>query len=156
MAKSIDILKGIHPGMVLERELKKRGLAKGPFALSIHEFPQTISAITKGKRGMNTPLAMRIEKALSIEEGFFMTLQVFYDIKEEKRRQEEPAKPNLKMLRPALFWDTQLDKIDWKRQKQAVIERVWERGNEEEKTEISRFYGTEEINHVLTQKLNRH
>jgi hypothetical protein len=31
-------------------------LGKGPFALSIQEFPQTILAITKGKRGMNTPL----------------------------------------------------------------------------------------------------
>ncbi|HET6256580.1 MAG TPA: hypothetical protein VFE32_21075 [Puia sp.] len=156
MSRSIDTLKGIHPGLVLERELKKRGLAKGPFALSIAAFPQTISAITKGKRGMNTPLAMRIEKALGIEEGFFMTLQVFYEIKEEKRRQEEPIKPNLRLLRPALFWDTQLDKIDWKRQKRAVIERVWERGNKDEKAEIGRFYGTQEVDAVLSQKLNRH
>jgi antitoxin HigA-1 len=156
MNRSIDILKGIHPGLALERELKKRGLAKGPFALSINEFPQNISAIAKGKRGMNTPLAMRIEKALSLEEGFFMTLQVFYEIKEEKRRQEEPIKPNLKLLRPALFWDTQLDKIDWKRQKRAVVERVWERGNEQEKAEISRFYGTQEVEQILIQKASRH
>ena len=104
MNRSIDILKGILPGLALEPELKKRGLAKGPFALSINEFPQNISAIAKGKRGMNTPLAMRIEKALSLEEGFFMTLQVFYEIKEEKRRQEEPIKPNLKLLRPLSLW----------------------------------------------------
>src|ERR1700729_4396054 len=155
MNRSIDILKGIHPGLALERELKKRGLAKGPFALSINEFPQNISAIAKGKRGMNTPLAMRIEKALSLEEGFFMTLQVFYEIKEEKRRQEEPIKPNLKLLRPALFWDTQLDKIDWKRQKRAVVERVWERGNEREKAEKSRFYGTQEVEQILIQKASR-
>jgi plasmid maintenance system antidote protein VapI len=156
MNRSIDTLKGIHPGLALERELKKRGLAKGPFALSINEFPQNISAIAKGKRGMNTPLAMRIEKALGLEEGFFMTLQVFYEIKEEKRRQEEPIKPNLKLLRPALFWDTQLDKIDWKRQKRAVVERVWERGNEHEKAEISRFYGTQEVEQILIQKPSRH
>jgi plasmid maintenance system antidote protein VapI len=149
-------IKGIHPGLALERELKKRGLAKGPFALSINEFPQNISAIAKGKRGMNTPLAMRIEKALGLEEGFFMTLQVFYEIKEEKRRQEEPIKPNLKLLRLALFWDTQLDKIDWKRQKRAVVERVWERGNEHEKAEISRFYGTQEVEQILIQKPSRH
>jgi plasmid maintenance system antidote protein VapI len=149
MTRSISILKGLHPGIVLERELKKRGLAKGPFALSINEFPQTISAITKGKRGMNTPLALRIEKALDIEEGYFMTLQIFYEIKEEKQKQEKPFKPRLKVLRPALFWDTQLDKIDWKRQKRAVIERVWERGNEEEKAEIIRFYGAQEVDNIL-------
>jgi plasmid maintenance system antidote protein VapI len=154
MNNPFDILKGIHPGLALERELKKRGLAKGPFALSINEFPQTISAITKGKRGMNTPLALRIENALGIEEGFFMTLQVFYEIKEEKRRQDEPTRPDLKLLRPALFWDTQLDKIDWKRQKRAVIERIWERGNETEKAEISRFYGKKEVDNILKQKRN--
>jgi plasmid maintenance system antidote protein VapI len=155
MSRTIDILKGLHPGIVLERELKKRGLAKGPFALSINEFPQTISAITKGKRGMNTPLAMRIEKVLGIEEGYFMTLQVFYEIKEEKQKQIESTKPNLNLLRPALFWDTQLDKIDWKRQKRAVIERVWERGNEKEKNEIGRFYGAQEVDKVLAGQLNR-
>jgi addiction module HigA family antidote len=155
MNRTIEILKGIHPGIVLERELKKRGLAKGPFALSISEFPQTISAITKGKRGMNTPLAMRIEKVLGIEEGFFMTLQVFYEIKEERQKQIEPVKPNIKVLRPALFWDTRLNKIDWKRQKRAVIERVWERGNEQEKAEIVRFYGSQEVDKVLAEKLNR-
>lgn len=156
MPNSVDILKGIHPGIVLARELKKRGLAKGPFAISINAFPQTISAITKGKRGMNTPLAMRIEKSLNIEEGYFMTLQIFHEIKEEKRRQEEPARPNLKLLRPALFWDTQLDRIDWKRQKRAVIERVWERGNEREKAEIGRFYGSNEVDNILKQKPNRY
>jgi antitoxin HigA-1 len=152
MNPSINILKGVHPGIVLERELKKRGLAKGPFALSIQEFPQTISAITKGKRGMNTPLALRVEKALGMEEGYFMTLQVFYEIKEEKRKQAQSFKPDLTLLRPALFWDTDLQKIDWKRQKRAVIERVWERGNEQEKVEMTKLYGEQEIDNILNQK----
>jgi len=153
MSTSLNILKGIHPGIVLERELKKRGLSKGPFALSIREFPQTISAITKGKRGMNTSLALRIENALGIEEGFFMTLQVFYEIKEEKRKQEKFFKPDFTLLRPALFWDTDLQKIDWKRQKRAIIERVWERGNEQEKAEMKRLYGEHEIENVLNHKI---
>ena len=36
---------------------------------------------------MNTPLALKIENALGLEEGYFMILQVFYDIEEEKKRQ---------------------------------------------------------------------
>jgi hypothetical protein len=31
MNKSLGILKGLHPAIVLDRELKKRGLAKGIF-----------------------------------------------------------------------------------------------------------------------------
>ncbi|HEY8967998.1 MAG TPA: hypothetical protein VIM64_02875 [Puia sp.] len=152
MQKELDILKGLHPGIVLERELKKRMLSKGPFALSIQTFPQTLHAIIKGQRNMNTSLALRIEQALGLEEGFFMTLQVFYDIKQEKQKQASPRQPDLRRLRPALFWDTRLENIDWQRQQRAVIERVWERGNAEEKNEIIRFYGQPVIDRVLQNK----
>lgn len=148
----IQYLKGIHPGIILERELKKRKLSKGPFALSIHEYPQILGAITKGKRKMHTALAIRIEEALGIEEGFFMILQVFYDIKEEKRKQSLVSTPDLKKFRPALFWDTTMDKIDWIRQKRAVIERVWERGTLSEKKELLRFYGKAAIKQVTNTK----
>lgn len=149
MNKRISILKGIHPGLVLERELQKRKLAKGPFALSINEYPQTLGAITKGKRGMNTPLALKIERSLGIEEGFFMILQVFYDIKEEKAKAQDKTHPDLSRLRPALFWDTDMNKIDWHEQKRAVVERVYERGSKEEKAEIARFYGKDVINQII-------
>lgn len=150
--KELTILKGLHPGIVLDHELKKRKLSKGRFAISINEFPQTLSAVTKGKRNMNTPLALRIEKALGIEEGYFMTLQVFYEIKEEKRRQQQHTHPDLSILRPILFWDTKIEKIDWQQHKNAVIKRVFERGNEQEKKEITRFYGQETVDDVLNNK----
>ncbi|MBN9386193.1 MAG: hypothetical protein J0H74_35875 [Chitinophagaceae bacterium] len=152
--KDLDIVKGLHPGVVLERELKKRKLAQGPFALSIQEFPQTISAIIKGRRNMNTSLALRIEEQLGLEEGFLMTLQIFYEIKQEKEKQSAPRQPDLSQLRPALFWDTRIERIDWQRQQRAIIERVWERGNEQEKNEITRFYGQRTIDRVLERHKN--
>jgi addiction module HigA family antidote len=154
MANEISILKGLHPGVVLERELQKRKLSKGRFAISINEFPQTLSAIIKGKRSMNTSLALKIEEALHKEEGYFMTLQVFYDIKELKRKSKEASSPDLSLLRKVLFWDTDINKIDWERQKIAVILRVWERGNEEERNEIVRFYGKEVVDAVLKDKVD--
>ena len=152
MQIALSILKGLHPGIVLERELKQRNLPKGRFALSVNEFPQTLVAITKGKRKMNTSLALKIEAALGIEEGYFMILQVFYDIKEEKRKQNKDYHPDLSKIRPILFWDTVFEKIDWQRQKKAIIQRVFERGNMQEKEEIKRFYGMETINSVLEEK----
>ena len=139
--RELEILKGIHPGFVLDKELRERHLAKGRFALSINEFPQTIGAITKGKRGMNTALALRIEKALGLEEGFFMILQVYYDIKQEKERLLPHTRPDLSKFRRMLFWDTDIEKIDWQRQKVAIIKRVLERGNDVEKKEIANYYG---------------
>lgn len=152
MKTDINTIKGIHPGFVLERELEKRQLRKGQFALSLGEFPQTLTAITKGKRKMNTSLALKIENLLGIEEGYFMVLQVYYDIELEKKKQNITQKnisPNIELLRPILFWDTDMNKIDWQKQKRAIIKRIFERGNDMEKNEITRFYGTETINSIL-------
>jgi antitoxin HigA-1 len=143
--------KGIHPGLILDMELKERHFAKGKFALSLQEYPQTIVSITKGKRRMNTGLALKIEKALDLEEGYLMIMQVYYDI-EQLRSKQNIDKPNLSKLRSVLFWDTSIEKIDWQKQKKAVIKRVFERGNDIEKNEITLFYGEQIIQEILNEK----
>ncbi|MDO8316983.1 MAG: helix-turn-helix domain-containing protein, partial [Flavobacterium sp.] len=131
--KTIDIIKGIHPGKIVERELKKRNINQRQFALSIGEHPQTLGAIIKGNRRMNVALSLKIEEQLELEEGFLMTLQVFYDIKEAKN--DSTYKPDLSKLRKVTFWDTSFDKIDWKQNKVAVIKRIFSRGTEIEQEE---------------------
>lgn len=49
------------------------------------------------------------------------------------------AQPDLSIIRTILFWDTKIDKLDWQKQKKAIIKRVFERGNDIEKTKITRF-----------------
>ncbi|MBP6978633.1 MAG: plasmid maintenance system antidote protein [Bacteroidales bacterium] len=148
MNKELSIIKGIHPGLYLERELTRHNLRKGRFAISIQEYPQTLVSIIKGKRRMNTALALKIEEAMGLEEGFLMTLQVFYDIENEKKKQHS-GKPDLSKIRLVLFWDTELEGINWILQKNAVIKRVFERGNDEEKSEMLRYYGKDTIETVL-------
>jgi hypothetical protein len=92
---------------------------------------------------------LKIEEELGLEEGFLMTLQLHYDIKKEKSKRSSHRHPNLSKFRPALFWDTKIEKIDWERQKMAVIRRVFERGVLTEKKEIIGFYGNEAIRRVL-------
>ncbi|MDQ3109767.1 MAG: plasmid maintenance system antidote protein [Bacteroidota bacterium] len=150
MKEYLSVIKGIHPGILLERELKARNLSKGRFAISVNEYPQTLVSITKGKRKMNISLALKIEKAMGWEEGFLMLLQVYFDIKEEKRKQDN-LQPDLSKLRKIIFWDTKMEKIEWERQKKAVIKRVFERGNESEKEEIVCFYGAETVKNILKQ-----
>lgn len=150
MNKKVEILKGVHPGLFIQRELKNRKLKSGQFAESIGEHPQTLSAIIRGRRSMNTPLSLRIEQALGLEEGFLMTLQVYYDIAEEKRKHSQLHRPDLTKFRPTLFWDTTLDNIDFVAHSRYVINRVFERGTEEEIKEIIQFYGIEEIKNTIT------
>lgn len=142
--------KGIHPGVVLGRELKKRSIKQRPFALSLNEHPQYINAIIKGNRGLPTALALKIEQTLNIEEGTLVLLQAFYEIHMVKKQQEKIS-PELSTLNPALFWDTDINKIDWIRQYRAVIQRVFERGNETEKEIIIKFYGLAKVKQALKE-----
>lgn len=146
---SIDKYKGIHPGMILERELKKRKLKKAPFAIALNEYPQTLNEITKGRRGITPALSLKIDKALEFEEGTMLVLQAYYEIEKEKLKLENEAGPDLSLLRSALFWDTDMGKINWSKQSKAVIKRVFERGNEREKNEMIRFYGIEKVKEVI-------
>lgn len=143
--KQYEKYRGIHPGFVLERELKKRSIKQRPFALLLDEYPQTFNAIIKGKRSIPTPLALKIEQQLSLEEGTLVLLQAYYDIQKAKKK----ITPDLTVLNKSLFWDTDINCIDWIGQYQAVIWRVFERGNETEKEEIIHFYGKEKVEAVL-------
>ncbi|HLS31610.1 MAG TPA: helix-turn-helix domain-containing protein [Flavobacteriaceae bacterium] len=140
--------KRIHPGIVLERELQKRSLKQRPFALSIDEHPQTLNAIIKEKRNLNTALALKIEEKLKLKEEILAILQTYYNIRLEKENQHH-KKPDLTLSRTSLFWDTNIDQINWQKQYKAVIKRVFERGNKREKNEILRFYGKKKVNRVL-------
>lgn len=102
---------------------------------------QNINAIIKGRRSMNLPLSLKIEKELGLQEGFLMTLQLYFDIEKEKRRISLSFRPDLSKYRKVLFWDIDIDNIDWKKNKSFVIQRVFERGDESEILETIRFYG---------------
>ena len=149
MKSRLEILKGIHPGILIEKDLKKKKLPSGRFAIAINEFPQTLSAIINGRRSMNLPLSLKIEKELGYDEGFLMTLQLYHDIKILKQKDSAKHKPDLSKFRKVIFWDTDMQQIDWIKNKRAVIERVFERGNEMEQKEIIRFYGQEEVDYYL-------
>ena len=148
MDKEYEKYKGIHPGFVLDRELKKLSVKQRPFALSLEEHPQTFNAITKGKRGISTVLALKIEQKLGLEEGTLVILQAYYEIQRIKEKEIQNT-PDLNILNKSLFWDTDIQKINWEKQYKAVIQRVFERGTEEEKDEIIRFYGVEKIEKAL-------
>ena len=60
-------------------------------------------------------------------------------------------KPDLSKIRKTLFWDTTIDRIDFTAHSQYVINRVFERGTEEEILEIIRFYGRD----TILENLNR-
>ena len=154
MDNKLSLIKGIHPGIMVSRELKRRKISQVNFAQLINEHPQTLGAIINGQRRMNIPLSLKIEKKLGFSEGFLMTLQVFHDIEKEKTKHSKKRHPNLNYIRKALFWDTNINNIDWENNNTAIIKRVFERGNDIEIREIMNFYGKEHIFDILKESSN--
>ena len=54
-------------------------------------------------------------------------------------------KPDLTKFCKTLFWDTTFDRIDFTAHSRYVINRVFERGIEEEILETIRFYGKDTV-----------
>ena len=149
MLPDIVKIKGIHPGIILRREIKKRGLKNKDLALLINEHPQTISAILKAKRGINPNLSIKLGQNLDVEPDYFMLLQASYDTKQANSGYINKPTPNINKIRKILFWDTDFSKIDWIKNRNAIIKRIFERGNKTEIYEIISFYGYELVKSEL-------
>lgn len=140
MNNLIDIIKGIHPGKFIERELKKKHLTQRALADETGIPFQTINAIIAGRRNLTTKQALKIDQILGYEEGFFAILQTHYDIKQYKEKDLASIYTEAPHIRKSLFWDTDFNKINWAKYKNAVIKRVFERGSKDEIEEITRYY----------------
>lgn len=140
MNNLIKIIKGIHPGKFIERELKKKNLTQRALAEETAIPCQTINAIIAGRRSLTTEQALKIDQALGFEDGFFAVLQTHYDIKQCKEKEFANLYTEAPHIRKSLFWDVDFSKINWRKYKDAVIKRVFERGSKDEIEEITRYY----------------
>ncbi|HEX3009967.1 MAG TPA: HigA family addiction module antitoxin [Bacteroidales bacterium] len=78
----------MHPGEVLDEELKARNIVKSVFAMEIKAYPSHFSEILRGKRNINASLAIKLEKALGISAEFWIRLQGEYDVAMERKKLE--------------------------------------------------------------------
>jgi addiction module antidote protein, HigA family len=140
MKCNLDTYKGIHPGKIVDKRLKSINLSQRKFAESIGEHSQSINAVITGRRPLTTELSIKIERALGYDEGFLLALQAYYNVAEYKRKEAGLLIKGVPNIRRMLFGDTDFDKIDWGHYRRFVIQRVLERGTEDEKDEIIRFY----------------
>lgn len=153
MLPEIAKIKGLHPGAILKREIKLRGMRNSELAQLLDEHPQTIGAILNQKRGINPMLSIKLGQRLGVDDDYFMIVQASYEVRKAAELNKTKA-PDLSKIRKVLFWDTDFDKIDWVKHRKAVIKRVFERGNDEEIQEIISFYGKQAIQDELSNSTN--
>ena len=70
-----------HPGeMLLEEFLKPMGLTQRKVAEAIGVPYQRVNEIVNGRRGMTSSTALRLERFLGMSAGFWMNLQLRWDL----------------------------------------------------------------------------
>lgn len=70
----------IHPGEYLNDLLVNRGIKQREFATEIGMAHSQLNEIIKGKRDISLEFAMILEAILSIDKGYWLNLQLSYDV----------------------------------------------------------------------------
>ncbi|MCD7059121.1 HigA family addiction module antitoxin [Pelagibacterium xiamenense] len=79
-----------HPGeILLEEFLKPMGLSQIALAQAVHVPSRRINAIVQGKRRMTADIDLRLARYLGMSEGFFLGLQVDFDLMWRRREIED-------------------------------------------------------------------
>ena len=68
----------VHPGEILQAELKERKIKQKDFAHSIGMKPSHLSALIHGGRSVTPAIAVKLEKGLGLSATLWMNLQTKY------------------------------------------------------------------------------
>lgn len=145
-------LSNIPCGAVLNRIMTKEGISQSQLAERSGIVRQRICDYLANRRRITVEASLNLEKALRIGiEGFFYRIQANHDIYTCIKKQAESHHPNLECYRKALFWDTTIESMEWDKNKEWIVRRVFEYGSEEEILETIRFYGKEKVYQLLSE-----
>ena len=71
--------RAVHPGEILNEELKERGIKQKDLAAKTGMLPSHLNELIKGKRSFTVEIAMALEKELGIPYDSWMRLQYGYE-----------------------------------------------------------------------------
>ena len=74
------IMKPIHPGRILKREMTVRGLSANKLALALRVPSGRITQILNAKRGITAETALRLSRYFGNSSRFWMNLQAKYEL----------------------------------------------------------------------------
>src|SRR4051794_25024424 len=97
MMSRSGLLTNPHPGeILLEEFLKPMGLSQNALARAVHVAPRRINEIVLGKRDVTADTDLRLARYFGLSEGFFLGLQMDYDLMQRRREIDR----DLKAIRP--------------------------------------------------------
>jgi addiction module HigA family antidote len=92
-----SLLRNPLPGeILLEDFLKPMDLSQNALARAVHVAPRRINEIVLGKRDISADTDLRLARYFGVSEGFFLGLQMDYDLMQRRRQIDR----DLKAIRP--------------------------------------------------------
>lgn len=87
IANNLMPFESTHPGELICDELEARHITQAKLAENIEVSPSLLNEVIKGKRAVNTELALMIEAALDIPADMLLNLQNDYNMQAAKRNE---------------------------------------------------------------------
>lgn len=84
IANNLTPFEPTHPGELIKDDLEANNLTQAKLAESIGVKPSMLNEIIKGKRGVNTEMALLIEAASNIPADLLLNLQSDYNMQMAK------------------------------------------------------------------------
>jgi HTH-type transcriptional regulator / antitoxin HigA len=100
MAKkeAFDALSNVHPGSIIKKELKTRGMKQKDFAERIAIQPSHLSEILRGNRNISDQMAEAIENILGIPSAHLIQLQAEYNFKKKSAQIKDIEEHDAEMV----------------------------------------------------------
>lgn len=141
--QNIESYKGIAPSIIIAYQLKERNLTQRQLAERVSCHAQTISAIINSERDIPKELSFKLDKELGFETGFFLLAQTYYKIKQYKENSNSRDRRPIPTIRRVVFWDIDPKSLNWQTNKEFILKRIKEKGNEKEMQEVLSYYGNQ-------------
>lgn len=84
IANNLTPFEPTHPGELIQDELEARGITQARLAAQIGVAPSLLNEIIKGKRAVNTEMALLLEAAMDIPASMWLNLQADYNMQVAK------------------------------------------------------------------------
>lgn len=98
--KTSKLIPNVHPGeILLEEFLKPLGLSQNALARDIGVAPRRINEIVLGKRAVSADTDLRLARYFGVSEGFWLGLQMDYDLAEARERSGQTLARTVKTYR---------------------------------------------------------
>ena len=143
MIRRYDRYKDIPLGLIIKKDLRKRNMSQKSLAQLIGMSYSSLNKALNGHSNFSVEQATAIDSFFGYEEAFIFRLQMVASTKITKIKENSIiCKDKIPYIRPCVFWDTDMQSLDWIRHRNFIEQRVVTYGNQEEKTAIANFYAS--------------